>query len=132
MLGISRALFRVIILISLICFSESSGFTNDNTASEQISGTEDIVRITINPARLRLFPGGSMQLVAIAYNSKGEKVTVSPSWTIKSEVTLLGEFSKNEGERVIFSAINSGSGSIIAVYNNLEAEIHVDIYKKKK
>lgn len=73
-----------------------------------------------------------MQLIAIAYNSKGEKVTVSPSWSVRSGVQSLGEFDRPEGERVIFNAINSGSGSIVAIYDNLEAEVHVEIYKKKK
>jgi hypothetical protein len=119
-------------IISLIYFSEVNGFTNGNNTYDQKRTSNDIVRFTIKPVTLRLFPGGSMQLIAVAYNSKGEKITVSPLWKIKSGVSSLGEFDRSEGERVIFSAINSGSGSIIAVYNDLEAEVHVEIYKKKK
>jgi hypothetical protein len=119
-------------LISLIYFSEVKGFTNESVAAGQKHVSGDIVRFTIKPVTLRLFPGGSMQLIAVAYNSKGEKITISPLWKIKSGVSSLGEFDRPEGERVIFSAINSGSGSIIAVYNDLEAEVHVEIYKKKK
>ena len=127
-----KLLFRIVIFFSFICFSSQNAFTNDNTASQQGYGTEDIVKFTVTPVTLRLFPGGSMQLIATAYNSKGEKVTVTPSWTLKSDIPLLGEFNKTEGERVIFNAINSGNGSIIVIYNDLEAEIQVKIYKSKR
>jgi len=127
-----KILFRMIILVSLIYFSEFTAFTNETAATEQKPGTEDIVKFTVTPVTLRLFPGGSMQLIATAYNSKGNKVPVSPLWTIKSDVPLLGEFNKKEGDRVIFSALNSGKGSIIVIYNDLETEVPVKIYKTKR
>lgn len=130
--GMFKLLSRIVILTLVIFFSVSSGYSNTDNTSEQNVSSGDIVKIIIRPVKLRLFPGGSMQLIATAYNSKGDKVPVSPLWTIESDVPMFGQFNKNEGEKVIFSAVSSGSGSIIAVYNNLEARIHVDIYKRRK
>lgn len=127
-----KALLRTVVIISLMFFSVSSGYTNSDNSPGQNHDSEDIVKISISPVKLRLFPGGSMQLIATAYNSRGDKVPVTPSWIIESDVPMFGQFNKNEGAKVIFSAINSGSGSVIAVFNNLEARIHVDIYKSRR
>jgi len=79
-----------------------------------------------------MYPGGSMQLIATAYDSTGKKIAVNPEWTIKSDASSLGEFDKPEGQKVIFSALKSGSGSIIAVYNNVEVEVQFKIFQPGK
>lgn len=119
----------ILSLLSVILFSEVYLAASDNKSDENKSFAADIVKFTISPAKLWMYPGGSMQLIASAYDSNGKKITVTPSWKIKSDVSSFGEIDKPEGEKVIFSALTSGSGSIVAVYNNLEAEVHVKIYK---
>ena len=120
----------VISIFSTVLFSEIYLSASDNNSDTEKSTGIDIVRFTIKPVTLRMFPGGSMQLIAAAYDSKGKKIIVTPTWKIKSEISSLGEFDKAEGEKVIFSALNSGNGSIVAVYNDLEAEVHVEIFKR--
>ncbi len=127
-----KLLFRVIVMFSFFLFAEFSAFTIDKEASIHKSVTEDIVKFTVTPENLKLFPGGSMQLTATAYNSKGEKVTVSPLRVIKRDVSSFGEFDKDKGERVIFNAVSSGTGYIIVTYNDFEAEIPVKIFKTKR
>ena len=122
----------MISIFSVILFSEISGSANDNNSDTQKTFSGEIVKFTITPVKLRMYPGGSMQLIAIAYNSKGKKITVAPEWKIKSDISSFGELDKQEGQKVIFSALKSGSGSIVAVYNNIEAEVQVEIYKPRK
>lgn len=121
----------VLTVFSIVLFSEVYGNASDNNSDTDKAVTEDIVKFTIKPLTLRMYPGGSMQLIATAYDSKGKKIIVTPEWRIKSDTSELGEFDKPEGEKVIFSALNSGSGTIVAVFNDLEAEVHVEIYRKR-
>jgi hypothetical protein len=130
--GLFVVLAGVISISSIILFSEISGKANDNTSDNRKAGAAEIVKFSIRPVTLRMFPGGSMQLVATAYDSRGEKITITPEWKLKSEISELGEFDKTEGDKVVFSALNSGSGSIVAVYNDLEAEVRVEIFGKKR
>jgi len=122
----------VVSVFSLILFSDVSASASDNNSDVQKTSSAEIVKFSITPATLRMFPGGSMQPIAEAYDSNGKKIIIAPEWRIKSDVSSLGEFDKLEGDKVIFSALNSGSGSIIAVYHDVEAEVHVEIYKRKK
>jgi len=126
------AWISVISIFSVILLSGVNVSASDNDSGSPIAAASDIVKFTIKPVTLRMYPGGSMQLIATAYDSKGRKIIVTPEWKIKSDISALGEFDKTEGEKVIFSALNSGSGSIIAVYNNLEAEVQVKIFKRGK
>jgi len=118
-------------IFSVILFSEVSGSASETSTAAEKLQSEDIVKFTIKPITLRMYPGGSMQLIATAYDSKGKKIIVTPEWKIKSDISALGEFDKSEGEKVIFSALNSGSGTIVAVFNDLEAEVRVEVYKKR-
>ncbi|HNX22618.1 MAG TPA: hypothetical protein PKG60_01125 [Spirochaetota bacterium] len=124
--------FGILSIFSVILFSDVAVSANDNNSDSQKTATVDIVKFTIKPASLKMFPGGSMQLIATAYDSKGNKIIVSPEWTIKSDIQSFGEFDKPEGQKVIFSALNSGNGLIVAVYNNLEAEVDVKIFQSKR
>jgi len=117
-------------VLSLVLLSGTYGSASDSKSGDHKSFAADIVKFTITPVKLRMYPGGSMQLIATAYDSSGKKITVTPTWLIQSEIPSLGEFDKPEGDRVVFSALNSGSGSIIAVFNDLEAEVKVEVYKK--
>ena len=126
------AWISLISIFSVILLSGVNGSASDNDSGSPKAAASDIVKFTIKPVTLRMYPGGSMQLIATAYDSKGKKIIVTPEWKIKSDISALGEFDKTEGEKVIFSALNSGSGSIIAVYNNLEAEVQVKIFKRGK
>ncbi len=119
-------------IFSEVLFSEVYGSANDGSSTDQSLFQNDIAEFTIKPLKLRMYPGGSMQLIATAHDSKGNKITITPEWIIKSDVTSLGEFDTPKGEKVVFNALNSGSGSIVAVYNNLEAEIQVEIFKVYK
>ncbi len=121
----------LISIFSIIIFSDISLSASDNNSDTQKPAATEIVRFTISPASLKMYPGGSMQLIATAYDSKGNKITITPEWKIKSDISSLGEFDKSEGTKVIFSALNSGTGSIIAVFNDLEAEVHVKIFQSK-
>lgn len=121
----------ILTLSPSILSSKTKGSPADIKPDSREATVSEITRLSVRPATLRLYPGGSMQLVATAYDSSGNKIIVKPEWKIQSEIPMLGEFDKTEGQKVIFSALNSGSGSIIAVYNNIEAEIHVEVYKRK-
>lgn len=125
-------IITIITVLSAVLLLEVYGFSSDDNSDNVAAQVEGIVKFSITPVTLRMFPGGSMQLIATAYDSKGKKIIVTPTWIIKSDVSSFGEFDKSEGDKVVFSALNSGSGSIVAVYNNLEAEVKVEIYHKKK
>jgi len=122
----------IISIFSVILFSGVDGLASDNKSNTVKSTPADIVKISIKPAALRMFPGGSMQLIATAYDSNGKKIIISPEWIIKSDISSLGEFDKSEGQKVIFSALNSGSGLIIAVYNDIEVEVKVKVFSTKR
>ena len=122
----------VMSILSVMFFLEINGSARDNDSENQKPSTEEIVKFTVRPGKLRMYPGGSMQLIATAYNSKGKKIAVTPEWSIKSDISELGVFDKTAGEKVIFSAHNSGNGSIVAVYKNLEAEVYVKVFGTKK
>ncbi len=119
-------------ILSLFFFLEINGSASNNEIDTRNSSTEEVAKFTVSPGRLRMFPGGSMQLIATAYNSKGKKIAVTPEWSLKSDISELGEFDKTAGDKVIFSARNSGNGSIIAVYGNHEAEIRVKVFSTRK
>lgn len=121
----------IISVLSLILFSEVYLSASDNNADTRKHSTADIVKFTIKPANLNMYPGGSMQLIAVAYDGSGKKIIVTPEWIIKSDVSSLGEFDQVEGEKVIFNALNAGTGSIVAIFNNLEAEINVKVFQPK-
>ena len=118
-------------IFSVILFSEIYLSASDTNPELQKPAAVNIVKFTISPASLKMYPGGSMQLIATAYDSKGNKITITPEWKIKSNITSLGEFDKSEGAKVIFSALNSGTGSIIAIFNDLEAEVQVKIFQSR-
>lgn len=121
----------IVSIFSVILFSEIHLSASDTNPELQKPAVVNIVKFTISPASLNMYPGGSMQLIATAYDSKGNKVIITPEWKIKSEISSLGEFDKSEGAKVIFSALNSGTGSIIAVFNDIEAEVQVKIFQSR-
>jgi hypothetical protein len=116
-------------LLAVILFTGVKVSANENNSSVRNSPSNEIIKLTINRSNLIMYPGGSFQLIASAMDNKGKKIAVTPSWKIKSEVPSFGEIDKTEGDRVIFNALTSGCGSLIAVYNNVEAEVHVEIFK---
>ncbi|PKL17788.1 MAG: hypothetical protein CVV49_09090 [Spirochaetae bacterium HGW-Spirochaetae-5] len=122
----------VISIFLMIIFSVVSLSASGNSSGTQKTIDCEIVKFSISPASLKMYPGGSMQLIAVAYDSNGKKIEITPEWKIKSDISSLGEFDKSEGARVIFSALNSGTGSIIAVFNDIEAEVHVKIFESKR
>jgi hypothetical protein len=122
----------IISIFTIILFSEIYLTASGNNSDTQKPAAVEIVKFTISPASLNMFPGGSMQLVANAYDSNGNKINVTPEWKIKSDISSLGEFDKSEGQKVIFSALNSGTGIIIAVYNDLEAEVKIKVFQSRK
>ncbi len=122
----------VVSIFSVILFSEMSGAAKEDNSVNQKNTSEDVVKFSIQPAALTMYPGGSMQLIATAYDSTGKKIIVNPEWIIKSDVSAFGEFDKPEGQKVIFSALKSGNGSIVAVYNNIEVEVKVKIFQPGK
>jgi len=128
----SITLAGIVSLLTVLYFLEVNGSARNNDQGSQISATEEIVKFSIKPVKLRMFPGGSMQLIATGYNNRGQKVMITPKWSLKSDISELGEFDKQKGEKVVFSALNSGSGSIVAVYENLEAEVQVKVFRFKK
>jgi hypothetical protein len=122
----------IISIFSVIHFSELYLTASGSNTDTQKPAAGEIVKFTISPASLNMFPGGSMQLVATAYDSNGNKISITPEWKIKSDISSLGEFDKSEGQKVIFSALNSGTGIIIAVYNDLEAEVKIKVFQSRK
>jgi len=123
--------FGVFSIFAVITMSATSLSASDTNPELQKAAAGSIVKFTISPASLKMYPGGSMHLIATAYDSKGNRIVVTPEWKIKSDISSLGEFDKSEGAKVIFSALNSGTGSIIAVFNDLEAEVQVKIFQSK-
>ncbi len=126
--SISGAISIFLIIFASVLSLSASG----NSSVKEKPADAEIVKFTISPASLKMYPGGSMQLIAVAYDSNGRKIEIAPEWKIKSDISSLGEFDKSEGARVIFSALNSGTGSIIAVFNDIEAEVQVKIFESKR
>lgn len=123
------AKFRLLSLLTVILFTGVHVSANENSSDALKSSPGEIVKLIINRSNLIMYPGGSFQLTASALDNKGKKITISPLWKIKSDVSNFGEIDSSEGPKVIFSAISSGCGSILAVYNDIEAEVHVEIFK---
>ena len=105
----------------------ATGYSNA-TQTETINAAA-LKTLTISPSTAQVRLGSSQSFSAAGADAYGNRVTVTPSWSVSPS---LGTFSANPANPVTFTATTAGSGTVTATYGGVSATASISVTQKKK